>query len=88
MSPDQILATLLKHPALLNRVGHILEIIDNKDGHTTLADDAQDCVIKELREFGNELLSEWAKTENKKAEATLLNSGVAANKKSKKIVLA
>ena len=38
---DQITNKLSRHPELLNRVGRLLEIIENTDGRTTLADDAE-----------------------------------------------
>ncbi len=84
MSIDQITAKLSKHPELLNRVERCLEIIENADGRTTLADDAEERVIEELREFGRELLEKWAYDESQRQEGLLLNSGLAVKKKAKK----
>ena len=84
ISIDQITAKLSKHPELLNRVARCLEIIENADGRTPLADDAEERVIEELREFGKELLEKWAHDESQRQEDHLLNSGLAVKKKAKK----
>jgi len=81
---DQITDKLSKHPELLNRVGRLLEIIENPDGRTTLADDAEECVIAEMRELGKEVLEKWAKDESQRREALLLKSEIVMKKKAKK----
>jgi hypothetical protein len=79
---------LSKHPELLNRLDRLLDIIENKDGRATLADDAEERVVTEMRELGKEVLEEWAKDESQRREGAILNSGVCVKKKAKKTLLA
>lgn len=84
MSIDQITEKLSKHPELLSRVARCLEIIENADGRSTLADDAEERVIEELREFGREILEKWAHDESQRREGLLLNGALSVKKKAKK----
>lgn len=84
MTAEQIANKLSKYPELLNRVERFLDIIDNKDGRTTLADDAEDCVIEEMRGLGKEILGKWGEDEEKRRNQLILESGVVVRKKTKK----
>jgi hypothetical protein len=83
-SAEQLIGKISKHPKLMDRVNRLLDIVDNADGKATLADDAEARVICELRELGKEMLEEWAKDESQRREESVLNSGVAVKKKTKK----
>ena len=84
MSTEEIAHKLLKYPELLNCVGRLLEVIENEDGRSTSADNAEELIIEGMREFGKELMVKWAKDESKRREVLILKSGVAVRKKTKK----
>ena len=86
LSAEQLILfeKLCKHPVLMDRVTRLLEIVENPDGRSTIADDAEELVICELRELGKEMLQEWAKDESKKREESALKSGVTIQRKTKK----
>ena len=81
---EQISARLSKHPELWNRIDRLLNIVENQDGRATLADDAEERVIREMRKFGQEILGEWAREGAKREEEAVLNSGINVKRKSKK----
>lgn len=81
---ERISARLSNHPELWSRIDRLLDIVENQDGRATLADDAEEQVIVEIRKFGQEILGEWAKEGAKKQEEAVLNSGVSVKRKSKK----
>lgn len=66
-------------------MGRCLDIIENADGRTNLADDAEERVIEELRQFGKEILEKWAKDEAQKRGDLLLKNGLVVKKKEKKL---
>jgi hypothetical protein len=84
LTDEEFLSKLKAHPSLKNRFEQLLTIIDNPDGRSNLADDAEMLVTTELRSLGNEMLSEWAKNEHTRCEETLLKENVSVKKKSKK----
>lgn len=51
-----------RHPILKARVAGLLDLVDGIDD-VRLADDAEQKVVNELRLMGNELLSDWGKTQ-------------------------
>lgn len=81
---DKISERLSRHPELWNRIDRLLDIVENQDGRATLADDAEERVIGEMRKFGQEILEEWAKEGANRQEEAVLNSGVNVQRKSKK----
>ncbi len=84
MTAEEIINKLSQSPELLKRVGRLLEIVENKEGQTTLADDAEECVIEEIRELGKEVMEKWAQDEAQRREHKILESGVSVRKKVKK----
>lgn len=84
LTDEQFLSKLKEHPALKARFEHLLTIIDNPDGRSTLADNAEMLVTTELRSLGKEMLHEWAINEHSRSEETMLDSGVSVKKKTKK----
>ena len=58
---DQIfISRLNQHPQLRKRVETLLNVVENKAGDCTTADDAEQDVIEELRKMGNDALHCWA----------------------------
>lgn len=84
LTDKEFLDKLNSHPKLKTRVEQLLTIIDNPDGRSTLADDAEMLVRTELNALGAEMLCEWAKDEHVRSEETLLKTGVSVKKKLKK----
>jgi len=57
------------HPHLRDRVDQILSIIEDSEGKIDKADEAEERVIEELRQLGQEVLENWAMNkEKRKAE--------------------
>lgn len=55
-----IVAILSKHPALEKRIAEMIEIVDVKPGEYKTADEAEEFVIREVKQLGQELVQEWA----------------------------
>lgn len=51
---------LAQHPELLARLQRLLAIVDNADGDTFTADQAEQHLVDELRQLGHHALSAWA----------------------------
>ena len=51
---------LVDHPVLRVRFERILAIAENADNEVKLADAAEDRVTEELRQLGQEVLTDWA----------------------------
>lgn len=70
MSTSKTLAEkLAAHPELEKRISELIDIVEAESGHLDRADDAEDAVIENLRELGNELLTDWGShKENQKFE--------------------
>jgi hypothetical protein len=85
---DSLLERLNQHPLIKARVERLLTIVENPSGESNLADDAEDQVIESLREFGGELLQEWAETRNSQASVQLEKRVGSASKNQKKSALA
>jgi len=64
MTDKEFLEALEKHPNLKNRFKEVLSIANNS-GHelVTLADEAEEQVISQMRQLGRETLQEWANNE-------------------------
>lgn len=61
---------LNQHPKLRERVGALLNVVENTQGDCKKADDAEQYVIEELRKMGNDALHCWAdNTVNKASDA-------------------
>jgi len=63
MSPNNeqdFINRLKRHPKLLDRMEALLNVVENVVGDCTKADDAEDYVIDELRQMGNDALHCWA----------------------------
>ena len=85
---DLLLERLNQHPLIKARVERLLTIVENPSGESNLANDAEDQVIESLREFGKEMLQEWAKTRSSQASVQLEKRLGSACRNQKKSVLA
>ena len=69
---DQLFLTRLnQHPQLRERMETLLNVVENVAGDCTKADAAEQSVIDELRNMGNEALHCWAEQAVQKATATV-----------------
>ena len=62
---------LNQHPQLRERMETLLNVVENVAGDCTKADAAEQSVMEELRNMGNEALPCWAEQAVQKATATL-----------------
>ena len=74
---------LAAHPELEKRVSELIDIVEAESGHLDREDEAEDAVINNLRELGNELLTDWGsyKESQKFEEARALHPEADAKKK-------
>ena len=69
---DELFLTRLnQHPQLRERMEILLNVVDHGAGDCTKADAAEQSVIEELRNLGNEALQCWAERAVQKATETL-----------------
>jgi hypothetical protein len=55
-----VMQHLAQHPELFVRVQRLLTIVDNADGDTFTADQAEQQVIEAIRDLGQRALTAWA----------------------------
>jgi hypothetical protein len=55
-----LLQRIKRHPLLRARVESLLGVVEDAEGDLEKADAAERRVIEELRQMGNEVLTEWA----------------------------
>lgn len=58
----KLITRLNRHPALRERIERLLGVVENAAGDARLADEAEQRVIEELRQLGNDTLTAWAET--------------------------
>ncbi len=56
----RLIAQLHEHPELQERVEGLVALVENADGDTLTADDAEQRVVEELQQLGREALQCWA----------------------------
>ncbi len=57
----RFIASLQEHPELQQRFEGVMALVDNANGDTLTADDAEQRVVEELQLLGREALQCWAK---------------------------
>jgi hypothetical protein len=67
MSDEALLAFLVEHPQLRDRVVSIVSAVENSEGDLKGADAAEERLFEEMRLFGREAMQGWA---SKQVEAT------------------
>jgi len=70
-----LLQRIKRHPLLRARVESLLGVVEDADGDLEKADAAERRVIEELRQMGNEVLTEWAQGSIGKCTAQALERG-------------
>ena len=68
MAPDfdetqramQLAARLTQYPELRTRFEEILSVIENEQGNTFTADEAEERAFEQVRRLGQEILQSWA----------------------------
>lgn len=74
MKDEVLLSRINNHPKLKASIEKMLDIAESSSGTLIKADDAEEAVVKEIREVGHELLQTWAVTQQALAEeATKMN---------------
>ena len=58
-SSKSLAEKLTAHPELEKRISQLIDIVEAESGHLDLADEAEGAVIENLKELGNELLTDW-----------------------------
>ncbi|KEQ11560.1 hypothetical protein GZ77_15845 [Endozoicomonas montiporae] len=84
MSTSKTLAEkLAAHPELENRVSELINLVEAESGYLDRADEAEEAVIENLKELGNELLTDWGSCKEKQRfdEAHALHPESKAKKK-------
>ncbi len=84
MTEVELLEKLRAYPELKTRIEQLVAIMDNDDGETTLADEAERRVIEELRGMGQDALQGWADRQSKKATKRVAEHNPAMRKHVKK----
>jgi hypothetical protein len=74
---ERLLSRLNKHPQLRGRVERLVEIVEDAGDDLRKADEAERCVIEEVRRLGQEVLEGWADGQvAKRADALERTPGV------------
>lgn len=72
MTENELIAKLQIYPELKERLVQLVSIIENVNGDTTLADEAERKVIEEMRTMGHDALQGWAKRQSERVTAQVL----------------
>ena len=83
MQKESLEERLHKHPALRARLEALLDMVEDESGQFQRADDAEECLIAQLRSLGQEVLQEWANNEEKLVEKHWDNRPAIARKQKK-----
>ena len=62
---------LERHPAMMERMVRVLDVLENTAGDVCRADDAERRAIDELRAMGQELLQGWGDSQAQRAALAL-----------------
>jgi hypothetical protein len=60
LQPESLDKRLNRHPELKARIEVLLSVVENAEGDLTLADEAEQRVIEEMRQIGQTALQSWA----------------------------
>lgn len=83
MQKESLEERLHKHPALRARLESLLDMVEDESGQFERADDAEEFLISQLRSLGQEMLQEWATSEQLQVEQHWDNRAGIARKKKK-----
>lgn len=79
-----LVARIRAYPGLEERIGAILDIMDNKSGEFITADQAEGKAIEEIQKLGQELLKGWALSQQDKSIKTAEQTHPSVKKHGKK----
>jgi len=70
LDPNEIgfMQRLKEHPELPERFAVLLAVVENADGDSLTADEAEQRVIEELRQLGQRALQAWAERKQQRVE--------------------
>ena len=74
LSDQELLEKLNTHPALRERIGHLLLAVDDETGDLKEADAAEMRIIEEMRQMGQESLTAWAQRQVLKTTEELVQT--------------
>ena len=66
---ESIAERLERHPALMARVGRVLDVVENASGDVRRADEAERQAIEEIRQMGLEVMQGWGQRRADEAAA-------------------
>lgn len=84
MTDNELLEKLRSYPELKVRFEQLVTIIENSNGDTTLADEAERRLIEELRGMGHDALQGWATRQSEKVTGRVLEQQPSMRKHEKK----
>ena len=84
MTENELLERLRDYPGLKVRIEQLVAIMDNTNGDTTLADEAERRVIEALRGMGHDALQGWANRQSKRAADCVITRQPGMRKHTKK----
>lgn len=84
LTDQELMEKLRTYPELKERFKEIVRIVENSKGETTLADDAEERVIEELRGLGHDALQSWAIRQAEQASARIVKQKKGLRKHVKK----
>lgn len=72
LDPNEIgfMQRLKEHPELQERFAVLLAVVENADGDSLTADEAEQRVVEELRQMGQSALQAWAERKQKRVETS------------------
>lgn len=75
---------LAKFPELHERIDNLLKVVENSEGDVIKADDAEQKVVEEVRQIGQEAMQGWAASRNNAANEEWKSSHKESSKHEKK----
>jgi len=75
---------LKEHPNLMERLHALADVVENAGNDWEKADDAERCVLEEVRQIGHEVLQGWAKRQQRKKAEEALTRNPELKRKEKK----
>lgn len=69
MTANDLVNKLNDYPEVREKIEQLIEIMENEDGSTTLADTAEFRVIEQIRGMGRAAMQGWADRQNEKVSS-------------------
>lgn len=68
-TPD-LFARLRQYPQLCDSIGIMLDEMENRTGTLNTADQAEDAIVERIRQFGRQMLNQWAQQRHDAVQPT------------------